>query len=181
MMNIKEIIKNWLGDKPANDSGVRYFSESDFECLHDGNKLVLGWLHFPKVYIKSCYGLLIKFESSVFRRNIARVVLIQLPQHRGKSVTQICEGIAQYVHNNLLAHYPASNIMWYEHYVSDRSMKVDKICFNVQSVGGIYHYEDPNWKKDDDGDFLNEIVTMISKVFDVEYDERHKVFSVMSK
>lgn len=177
-MRLKKIIKAWLDDTPTYVIGMRYFSEAKFECLYEGNDIVVGRFHFPGCYSESCCGLLFKFETSIFRRNSVRVVLVGLPKNLGAAVTQMCERIAQYVHNNLLAHYPIGSIIWYEHYAitPERNFPIvmNKIFFEVNNIEGSLYYRNPTWKKDEDREFLDEIIATVSKVFNIKYRDPRK-------
>ncbi len=179
MSNIKKILKSWVDDKPVCNRSIGDISETKFECLYEGNDMVLGRLHFPGVNnCESCCGLLFKFETSIFRRNIVQVVLVELPENMGTSVTQMCEEIAQYVHNKMLAHYPVNSIMWYEHYVrteeSNYPIDIWETFFDVHNIEELFYYRNPNWKKCEDEGFLKEIIATVSKVLNVKYSERRE-------
>ncbi len=177
-MRLKNIIKSWLDDKPVYIRHMGSFSEAKFDCIYVEKDMIVGLFYYPGLHSVSCCGLIFKFETSIFRRNSVRVVLVELPKNPGTAITLMCERIAQYVHNNLLAHYPIGHIMWYEHYVITEKVYLpivmDKIFFEVNNVEGSLYYHDPTWKRDEDDNYLDEIIATVSKVFNIKYREPRK-------
>jgi hypothetical protein len=177
-MRLKNIIKSWLDDKPVYIRHMGSFSEAKFDCIYVEKDMIVGLFYYPGLHSVSCCGLIFKFETSIFRRNSVRVVLVELPKNPGTAITLMCERIAQYVHNNLLAHYPIGHIMWYEHYVITEKVYLpivmDKIFFEVNNIEGSLYYQNPTWKKDEDREFLDEIIATVSKVFNIKYRDPRK-------
>jgi hypothetical protein len=119
------------------------FSKAYLETQIKTDKIIKGILHFKGFWnCEAKCGITIDLYNNI-------VIMTELPDNNGTSVTNLSEEIASYIHNTYLKDELHGSIIWIEHYPTNRwrdQDQFDTVNYTYNYIERLHIYSTPQWK-----------------------------------